>query len=497
MKKRPELIGTVVYDTDGRAYHITSMQNEGGQGMIFKSAEGFLIKINTSSDRELYNERYRWLKMKGAKIPKETRIAFPIAILADPYTGYVMKEVKGHISLNDYVEKPDEIDDIWNWYFNMTGGLTKRLQIGFLLAKSLRYLHINGYTYVDLSPNNVLVSREKNSIAIIDADNITSGVYRPIIDGTNFYIAPEIGNKTAIANSITDTYSYAVLLFKMLTTCHPFIGDEAEDADPGWVQESVDKGLLEYIGDPESKENKNSNFENTQIFLTAELKELFRRTFVEGKLHSSLRPTLLEFMRACAHAKNLVIQCDHPGCDAEYYYDVQKCLCPMCDKSPNKVYILTSRNLVRTKGKILIPLDGSQEMKPLDIYNDEMGLMAITKEMKFVNRSFFDEKIQFNSDGSLAAFVRTKDGHLAVMNLTNNKIHVNNSKMSNAKWVQPYKKGITKPVIVDEDPGSHFLFLEKNIDVTTESEFIDMEQIEKYYGCTEISKFILIRQEVN
>ena len=42
---------------------------------------------------------------------------------------------------------------------------------------------------------------------------------------------------------------------------------------------------------------------------------------------------------------------------------------------------------------------------------------------------------------------------------------------------------------------NYFLFLEKNIDVTTESEFIDIKQIEKFYGTTEISKFILIRQE--
>lgn len=496
MSNENELVGQVVQDVEGREYHIISVLSKGGQGIVYRTAEGFLVKINTSSDKEKYLERYKWLKKRGNHLPKQTRIAFPMAILAAPYIGYVMKEVKGHVSLNNYVEKPEEIEDLWDWYFNATGGLSKRLQIGYLLAKSLRYLHINGYAYVDLSPNNVFVSRDKNSLAIIDSDNITSGVYRPLIDGTNFYMAPEIRNRSAVASTLTDTYSYAVILFKMLTTCHPFIGDEAEDANPEWVQESVDTGKMAYIGDLNSTENKNSNFENTQIFLTEELKELFKRTFVDGKLESSKRPTLMEFMKACAHAKNLVVQCDNEGCDAEYYYTGKDCICPMCDEKINKVYLLQSHNMIRTLGKILIPTDGTNEMKPLDVYSDEMGLMAITKEMKFINRSFFDENIPFDADGSLAAVGPTKDGKLGVLNLTKNKIILNDSKMSNARVVIPYKKEVIKEaVVIDETPGIYFMFLEKNIDVTTESKFIDIKQIEKFYGKTEISKFIMIKQE--
>ena len=67
--------------------------------------------------------------------------------------------------------------------------------------------------------------------------------------------------------------------------------------------------------------------------------------------------------------------------------------------------------------------------------------------------------------------------------------------MSNARLVAPYKKGATAPTVIFEESGNHFLFLEKNIDVTTEFEFIDTKQIEKFYGSAEISKFVLIRQE--
>ena len=495
MSSDNDLIGQVIKDSVGREYHISAVLSKGGQGVVYRTSEDYLIKINTSIDKEKYSERYRWLQKKGAMLPKETRIAFPIAILEEPFVGYVMKEAKGHVSLNDYVEKPEEIEDLWDWYFNATGGLTKRLQIGGLLARSLRYLHINGYAYVDISPSNILVSRDKNSLVIIDPDNITSGVYRPLIDGTNFYMAPEIANKAAVANTVTDTFSYAVLLFKMLTTCHPFIGDEAEDANPEWVQDSVDRGKLDYIGDPNSDKNKNSNFENTKVFLTDELLELFRRTFVDGKFESSRRPTLIEFMRACAHARNLVIQCDNKDCDAEYYYTGKDCNCPLCDEHIKKVYLLTSRNMIKTGGKILIPLDTAKEMQPLGVYSDTVGNMAITKDRKYINRSFFDENIPFEADRTLALVARTRKGKLAIANLSNNKVTLYDSKMSNPRAVSTYKKGVTVPTIIDESPGKQYLFLDKNIDVTTESEFIDTKQIEKFYGTTEIGKFILITQE--
>ncbi len=495
MGNETELTGRIVRDVDGREYHVTAVLNKGGQGIVYRTAEDFLIKVNTSADKEQYGERYRWLKKKGALLPKETCIAFPIAILEAPYIGYVMKEAKGHVSLNDYVEKPEEIEDIWDWYFNAAGGLSKRLQIGIRLAKSLRYLHINGYAYVDISPGNIFTAREKNSLAIIDSDNITSGVYKPLIDGTNFYMAPEIGNRTAAASTLTDTYSYAVLLFQMLTTCHPFIGDDAENANPEWVQESVDKGRMIYIGDPDSRENKNSNFENTRIFLTEELAELFRRTFVEGKLDSSKRPTLMEFMKACIHARNMVIQCDHAGCDGEYYYAGKECCCPLCGRRIQKVYLLTSRDMVRTKGKILIPLDGSQEMKPLDIDSEIVGRMAVTKEVKYINKSFFDEGIPFEQDGSLAAVVKNREGKLAVLNLTNSRMILNNAQRSGLKVLPPYQKGVTKPEIIGEESKVHFIFLEKNVNLTAENEHIDVTEIEKFYGDTEISRFLMIERE--
>ena len=60
MSREADLIGKVIRDADGRTYHITAVLNKGGQGVVYKTAEDFLVKINTSVDREQYRERYRW-----------------------------------------------------------------------------------------------------------------------------------------------------------------------------------------------------------------------------------------------------------------------------------------------------------------------------------------------------------------------------------------------------------------------------------------------------
>lgn len=490
-----EFLGKIIKDTEGREYHITGFLDAGGQGMVLKTKEGFLLKINTSADKEKYKERYSWLMQKGKHLPDETRIAFPIAILEEPHIGYVMHEAKGTMSLEDFCEKPEEIDDFVDWYFNATGGLNKRLQIGYLLAKSLRYLHINGFAYVDLSPKNVLAAKEKNSIAIIDSDNITSGVYKPLIKGTDFYMAPEVAKNIGCINTLTDTYSYAIVLFKLLTACHPFIGDEAEDSNPDEVCKNVNEGLYPYIGDDTVTENKNSVFENTKVFLTDELTDLFRRMFVDGKQDSSKRPTLLEFMKACRHARYKVLKCECEGCDAEYYYTGKDCTCPNCDGHNKKVFTITSIDMVSSEGKILIPLIDQDHMDTLPVYKTDVNYMVVGSEAKYIQRSFFDDNIPFDSDKSIMAVGMSNAGELVLLNYLAYDIWTTNNKMGNSRKIEPFVKGKTKPTVINEKDNINYVFLLKNYDLTTERELIDLQQLEKFYGKTSISKMLVITAE--
>lgn len=262
-----KIIGSSVYDLEKREYSIIKKIGEGAQGIVYESKDGFIIKINhtVKVQRKELVDRYKWIIKK--KVPKETRVVLPIAILKEPHTGYVMVKVKGHIALDNYIT-PSKKVPLPEWYNYVTGGLKKRLEIGALLAKSLRNLHVFGLTYCDLSPSNVLVASKKNSIALIDPDNLTStGMFNQAILGTTGYIAPELFKGTTQPNSLSDTYSYAVILFEMLRLGHPMLGDKVLDGSPEEEEEAL-KGNGVYIDHPEDDSNRNSKITMTEVLLS-------------------------------------------------------------------------------------------------------------------------------------------------------------------------------------------------------------------------------------
>lgn len=61
------------------------------------------------------------------------------------------------------------------WYLS-TGGLKRRLAIAANMADSIAALHERGLAYVDLNPNNVMVSDDpgRTETWLIDTDNLTS-----------------------------------------------------------------------------------------------------------------------------------------------------------------------------------------------------------------------------------------------------------------------------------------------------------------------------------
>lgn len=483
-----QYIGTVI-SAEGRQYTIKGILGEGGQGVVLRTEDGFLIKINTSKEKEAYKNRYKWLLNKSHRLPPEVRIAFPIALLDEPNVGYVMKEAKGHVPLNLYIEKSEEIEDFSDWYFNATGGLMKRLQIGFLLAKSLRTLHLNGCAYVDLSPQNVLVARKKNSIAIIDSDNITSGTYKPIIKGTDYYMAPEIAKGQASASSITDTYSYAIILFQMLTSVHPFIGDDMEDEAPDAVVNAVNNGEAVYIDNNDDNVNYSSVFDNTKVFLTDELRELFRRMFVKGKENPELRPTLMEFMNACEHAMANVYYCRHSGCFAQYY-PTKNDTCPLCDSRTEKHYILQAVDML-SADKPVVPNE-TGEKKALKASGGEIGRWIIKPGANIIKADFLDSGIPFDKDIPILLVNASADvSRISVLNCTKIKMFIN--RQMQGKWEElPVYSNNNKLVEVKALDGV-FLYPNKSI-ITGAS--IDFSTVENFYGKTVLRKYLIFRLSV-
>jgi serine/threonine protein kinase len=138
-----------------------------------------------------------------------------------------------------------------------TGGLLRRLKILARLARVLAELHGRGLAYGDLSPANVFVSQslEHAEVWLIDADNVASQSR----DGqqvvfTPDYGAPEILREESGINTLTDSWSFAVMAYRLLTLVHPLKGDVVLDGEPK-LEESALRGEFPWVDHPVDRSN--------------------------------------------------------------------------------------------------------------------------------------------------------------------------------------------------------------------------------------------------
>ena len=408
-----ELIGMEVKDTEGRVYVVKDKVGEGAQGAVYNTEnEAFLIKfIHVDDDKKNYMiKHFKWIMKQ--RVPKEARIIIPIAILQEPFVGYIMKKAKGHESLNKYLTPPKD-SSIGEWYNIQTGGLRKRLEIAASLSKCYRQLHLQGLCYCDVSPNNILVAKQQKSIVLIDSDNLTStDSFSPSVLGTPRYIAPELFSLAEQPNSISDTYSFAVILFELLRLGHPLLGDAILDGPPEDEAEAL-KGNTVYVDHPVDDSNRNTMIFPAEFILTEELKDLFDRMFVDGLHNYMKRPTLYEFTSALQKAEDQLIKCDNSECQA--YYFAQKGheqICPWCDEKKNEflsMQFVETTNLIGDffeNGKIKL--------------GKITASLILNEDVKAIYRGYMEPSISQDLDKIIAS-VKKIDNKQVVMENCSNK----------------------------------------------------------------------------
>lgn len=227
-----DLEGMIIISTSGQNYLLTEkVDKQGAQGVVYEESTGkFIIKLykrgNEFQNRNRLN-KLEWL----AKQSYPDQFIKPLDIFVEPYIGYAMEKVVDHVSLNKLLVPSREMS-LSEWYNEETGGLRRRLFLGYKIAMQFALLHESNRAYCDISGNNILVNKDPGvaSICMIDIDNIyIPGGDSGNILGTSRYMAPEIMNKQMQPDIFTDDYSLAVILFELLRCGHPYVGDMVED----------------------------------------------------------------------------------------------------------------------------------------------------------------------------------------------------------------------------------------------------------------------------
>lgn len=387
---------------NGNPYTLGSRIGGGLEGTVFNISDGpegvkvekFVIKIINDSGMTL-NEKLmirgqleRLCRFGKNNEDFKQRMALPKSLLDDDI-GYIMKKTSGYESLKRYLSPPDNGFEDW---FKTKYPLRNRYLIISYLFETLRELHLKGLTFVDLSPTNIVVRTGENGIVFIDTDNIRFRDDLPIgVMGTPGYIAPEIYrknvsseingtpvdgtllSKTGRVTSDSDIFSAAVIAFELLTLHHPFVGDIIDDGTPE-DEERAMRIETDYIFKDGTENTSTRGL--TTIFdkiTTPHMRDLFRRTFVEGRDNPLLRPTDMEFLEAAKNAIDKMVTCE---CGFGSIYDTagdNKCLACGSELGPYAVLSIYSgfREQSRADG-----INGIADMPECDVTDE--GLKSLS-----------------------------------------------------------------------------------------------------------------------
>src|SRR5690606_3813545 len=187
--------------------------------------------------------------------------------------------------------------------------LRRRLRACAKLAALLSELHGRGCSYGDLSPSNVYISEnaEDSEVWLIDCDNIYQGV-NPRAVYTRGFAAPELLRAKFGADSLTDAWSLAVIVFETLAATHPLRGDYVDEGEPE-LEEKAHLGELPWIDHPEDDTNRSSNGVPRDLVMSSGLRDLAHRCF-ELSAHDRLkRPSASAWAEKLQEAADLTLLC--------------------------------------------------------------------------------------------------------------------------------------------------------------------------------------------
>jgi serine/threonine protein kinase len=360
-------------DEYGNVHYLSDELARGGQGVVFRTLDVDLavkqpLDASGTPDKTA-NLHHRFQNIRILPLPPRIQISLPLAILRDE-PGYVMRllngmkpfsafelngkskeELRNALTASEYelpkwlTTKPINDFALQLEHYANTGSTRRRLSALSKCASILARLHSAGLVYGDISPNNAFVGEgDSQEVWLIDADNLRlernsggNAAYTPQ------YGAPEIVQARDQSRPRTDCWSFAVMAFRTLALCHPFIGKkvlEPENDNGGWDAESptdgapadLDEqayaGYLPFIDDENDDTNAADSGLPRELVTTPGLRRLFQETFGVGRTLPHRRPSMHFWAIELARALDQSLPC--PECKMSYFADNYK-QCPYCD----------------------------------------------------------------------------------------------------------------------------------------------------------------------
>ncbi len=314
-------IGSTVGLKNRKTAYIKDKLGEGGQGNVY------LVAIDNRSyalkwyHKKIENEEDKFYSNLANNISQgapASAFIWPkyLSEIVDGEFGYVMDLVpKEYKCFSDFLltkEKFPSISVVVNAALNITNGF--------------RELHRKGFSYQDLNDGNFFINPNNGDVLICDTDNVAPYGESLGIAGKARYMAPEVVRNIKSPDIMTDRFSLAVILFRLLFLDHPLEGKRTlcpcltEELE----QKFYGKSPL-FIYDPNDKSNLpvrgvHCNVIHLWKFYPQFIREKFTKAFSQECLHGdTARPTDNDWQIAFTRLRDCLVQCP---CGGETFLDI-------------------------------------------------------------------------------------------------------------------------------------------------------------------------------
>jgi len=355
--------GSTVRGLRGTSYVLGPRIGRGGQGAVWEDATGaWAIKIYGQATPERQALRRRRLEQVVARRVQSDVLIVPTELLAAPWVGYAMPLVKGFRPVKSLIFPAPGEDALA--HYHATGGPRVRYALLERLTAAFHAIHAAGLAYGDLSLDNLLVREDgRPDIRLIDCDNLVpAGSELVEVEGTPWFVAPEILRRRQAPSERTDAHALAVLIQLTLSMRHPLLGD-AVTAGPPEEEERALRGDLPWVDDPEDASNRSTVGLPASLSWTTGIGLALARAFGPGRLDATVRPTDLAWLELLGTARDSLVTCGAAPCRSEF---TLRSRCPYCNERRPRVPFLVFH---RTGP------DGEAEQRPV-VLNTPTGLRA-------------------------------------------------------------------------------------------------------------------------
>ncbi len=197
------------------------------------------------------------------------------------------------------VPKSTKLSQVWQQKYDRKtkDGLIARMKLCTNLAASIYRVHsLNQYVFVDMKPQNILVTND-SKISLVDLDSIqitqNNKLLFPAEVSTPEYTPPESKNNFAIVGESWDRFSMAVIFYEILFNIHPYVASfSGKYQSCNTIPEYIQNNLFVHGSNKKYVAILPSPHKNYQI-IPSGLQTLFIRAFETNAMQQ--RPSARDF----------------------------------------------------------------------------------------------------------------------------------------------------------------------------------------------------------